>query len=139
MRCARLTVPLDRGADADPAASAGGGTVDLALSRVSAREERRGVLVVNPGGPGSAGRVWASYTASVLPADLRDHYDVVAFDPRGTGASTPAVSCDPGYFRAPRPDTVPQTATDSASLVERAAGYAAACADSTGPLLGHMT
>ncbi|QBI55625.1 alpha/beta hydrolase [Streptomonospora litoralis] len=133
MRCARLTVPLDRGP------GAGGRTVELAISRVTARAERTGVLVVNPGGPGSPGRVWASRTAAALPADLRDHYDVVAFDPRGTGTSTPAVSCDPAYFRAPRPDTVPGGPGESARLVERAADYAAACADSTGALLGHMT
>nr|WP_255430000.1 alpha/beta hydrolase [Streptomonospora sp. PA3] len=134
MRCARLTVPLDPGRQAED-----GPSVELALSRVAAREERRGVLVVNPGGPGSPGRVWAARTAAALPRDLRDHYDVIGFDPRGTGASTPAVSCDPTYFQAPRPDTVPQTPAESARLVERAAGYAAACADNTGALLEHMT
>ncbi|MDT0304625.1 alpha/beta hydrolase [Streptomonospora wellingtoniae] len=135
MSCARLTVPLDRGAPAGQR-----GTAELALSRVPAREQRTGTLVVNPGGPGSPGRTWAARTAASLPGDLRDHYDVVGFDPRGTGAATPAVSCDTGYFQAPRPDTVPKTATDSAALVDRAADYAADCARSTGgDLLEHMS
>ncbi|GAA1761218.1 alpha/beta hydrolase [Streptomonospora arabica] len=135
MVCARLTVPLDRGA---PAAQRG--TAELALSRVPAREQRTGTLVVNPGGPGSPGRIWAARTAASLPDDLRDRYDVVGFDPRGTGASTPAVSCDPEFFQAPRPDTVPRTAADSATLTDRAADYAAACSRSTGgDLLEHMS
>nr|WP_238580923.1 alpha/beta hydrolase [Streptomonospora alba] len=134
VRCARLSVPLDRD---EPGAH--GATAELALSRVAARAERRGTLVVNPGGPGSPGRLWAARTAASLPADLRDHYDVVGFDPRGTGASTPAVSCDPAHFEPPRPDTVPATPADSSRLAERAADYAAACADSPAPLLENMT
>ncbi|MBB5999674.1 alpha/beta hydrolase [Streptomonospora salina] len=134
MRCARLTVPLDHDAP-----SARGATAELALSRVPARAERRGTLVVNPGGPGSPGRLWAARTAASLPDELREHYDVVGFDPRGTGASTPAVSCDPAHFEPPRPDTVPRTPADSARMTDRAADYAAACADSSAGLLEHMT
>ncbi|MFD0803764.1 alpha/beta fold hydrolase, partial [Streptomonospora algeriensis] len=134
VRCARLTAPLDRGAP-----NARGRTVELALSRVPARTERKGTLLVHPGGPGTPGRRWAARTASSLPAEVRDHYDVVAFDPRGTGASTPAVSCDSSYFTPPRPDTVPESPADSSRMIERAADYAAACADSSAPLLEHMT
>ncbi|MBV2365837.1 alpha/beta hydrolase [Streptomonospora sp. NEAU-YY374] len=132
LSCATLAVPLDR--------AAGAGTAHLALSRVPAREERTGTLVVNPGGPGSPGRIWASYTAARLPDRVRDHYDVVGFDPRGTGASTPAVACDPGYFDPVRPDTWPGSAAETDVLVGRAADYAAACADnSSAALLENMT
>ncbi|MDA0562755.1 alpha/beta hydrolase [Streptomonospora sp. S1-112] len=132
LECATLAVPLDR--------ATGAGTAELALSRVPARKEPTGTLVVNPGGPGSPGRVWASRTAAGLPDRVRDHFDVIGFDPRGTGASTPAVACDPGHFAPVRPDTWPGSAEETDALVRRAADYAAACADNTGAaLLENMT
>lgn len=30
-----------------------------------------------------------------LPGDIEKHYDWIGFDPRGVGASRPAVHCDP--------------------------------------------
>ncbi|MFC3999498.1 alpha/beta hydrolase [Nocardiopsis sediminis] len=133
LECATLRVPLDH------EAGAGEGTADIALSRVPATGERRGTLLVNPGGPGSPGRAWAATTAAGLPEDLQASYDVVGFDPRGTGASTPAVACDPAYFDPVRPDTVPRSAAEEQDLVRRAAGYAASCGENTGALLDHMT
>ncbi|WP_017592514.1 alpha/beta hydrolase [Nocardiopsis potens] len=137
VQCAELEVPLDWEAGGGPGDRAGE-TVAIALSRVPARERTEGVLLVNPGGPGSPGRGWAPRVAEGLPADLRDRYDVVGFDPRGTGASTPAVGCDPGYFDPVRPDTVPATGTAERALVQRAADYATACAVRNGELLEHM-
>ncbi|AAZ54788.1 putative secreted peptidase [Thermobifida fusca YX] len=134
LECAELSVPLDHGRG--PSA---GETVVLALSRVPASGQRRGVLVVNPGGPGSPGRAWAGIVAMRLPDDLRAAYDVVGFDPRGTGASRPAVVCDPAYFAPVRPDTVPADEQAEQELVDRAAAYARACAEHSGPLLHHMT
>ncbi|GAA1072034.1 alpha/beta hydrolase [Nocardiopsis composta] len=137
VQCAELEVPLD-GEAGDAPGTRAGETATIALSRVPARKRTEGVLLVNPGGPGSPGRSWASRTAQRLPGDLRDRYDVVGFDPRGTGASTPSVGCDPGYFEPVRPDTVPASGRDEAALVQRAADYAAACADRNGALLEHM-
>ncbi len=142
-QCAGLDVPLETqrtdGADARTAE-----TVRLALARIPARTadgepaEADRVLVVNPGGPGSPGREWAVRIAEQLPEDLRGHYDVIGFDPRGTGASTPAVACDPAHFDPVRPDTVPASAEDERALVQRAQGYAEACAENNGDLLRHM-
>ncbi|MFC7329486.1 alpha/beta fold hydrolase [Marinactinospora rubrisoli] len=132
LECATLEVPLDR------APGGTGETVRLALSRVPARAERTGVLLVNPGGPGSPGRDWAAVTAGRLPDDLRDRYDVVGFDPRGTGASTPAIACDPAYFAPVRPDTVPGDRAEERVLLDRAASYARACRRNSGELLDHM-
>ncbi|WP_370462350.1 alpha/beta hydrolase [Nocardiopsis sp. FR6] len=136
LECATLTVPMAR--------TSGGGrvnglndTVRIALSRVPATGEARHTLLVNPGGPGSAGRAWASHTALRMPANLREVYDVVAFDPRGVGASTPAIACDPEYFTPVRPGTVPADATGEAVLRADAMDYAQACADNTGALLSH--
>ncbi|MGI5118589.1 alpha/beta hydrolase [Marinactinospora thermotolerans] len=140
LECATLTVPMDHDGARSPRAGRPQEepVVRLALSRVPARGERQGVLVVNPGGPGSPGRAWASITALGLPDDLRDSYDVVGFDPRGTGASTPSVTCDPTYFDPVRPDTVPGDELDETELLDRAGGYAKACGEANGELLEHM-
>nr|WP_086003355.1 alpha/beta hydrolase [Nocardiopsis halotolerans] len=137
LECATLTVPLARTSDGHRIGRLDD-TVELALSRVPATGEARHTLLVNPGGPGSAGRRWASYTHWRLPAELREVYDVVSFDPRGVGGSTPSVACDPAYFTPVRPDTVPAGATEEAELRADAEAYAQACADNTGLLLEHM-
>lgn len=132
LECATLVVPMDHDSE-----EGSGETVRLALSRVPATGQARHTLLVNPGGPGSAGRIWASHTHRRMPASLREIYDVVSFDPRGVGASTPAITCDPEFFAPVRPDTVPADATAEAALRAETMAYAQACADNTGPLLEH--
>ena len=88
-QCARLEVPLDYAAPAGRAAQ-------LAVLRTTATGERIGSLVINPGGPGVSGM-------SAVPAlfgdeggaagGLAKRFDVVGLDPRGVGASTPAIDC----------------------------------------------
>ena len=86
-QCAQLTVPVDY---ADP----GGATIELAVLKVPADEpdDRVGSLVVNPGGPGAPGTSYAEQASQVFRSALTDHFDVVGFDPRGTGESAP-VDC----------------------------------------------
>ncbi|MFG2910519.1 alpha/beta hydrolase [Kitasatospora sp. NPDC048286] len=86
-RCAEVTVPLDY---ADP----NGPRITLAVSRIAAAEPRvrRGVLLAVPGGPGGSSLDLVTGMAGRLPQSVRDRYDVVGFDPRGVGRSTP-VSC----------------------------------------------
>ncbi len=83
--CATLEVPVDY---ADPE----GDTIDLALLRVRASGEAQGSLVVNPGGPGAPGTDYAAAAGQVLREPLLRAFDVVGFDPRGTGDSSP-VDC----------------------------------------------
>lgn len=137
LECATLTVPMARG---DHTGSTAGhdATVDLALSRVPATGTAEHTLLVNPGGPGSAGRMWAAHTHRRMSGELREVYDVVSFDPRGVGASTPAVACDPDHFTPVRPDTVPAGPDEESALLDRAEAHARACADNSGPLLEHM-
>lgn len=83
--CATLTVPLDYRRPGDA-------TIDLALLRVPAGDPdaRVGSLVVNPGGPGAPGTDYAA--SGQFGATLSDRFDIVGFDPRGTGDSAP-VDC----------------------------------------------
>lgn len=100
-QCAKVTVPLDY---ADPE----GRTIRLAISRIQAKSpERRGILLSNPGGPGGTG---LASTLALRPAlkDVADRYDLIGFDPRFLGESTP-LTCGPAPRPAPpAPTTTPR-------------------------------
>ncbi|MFI7215341.1 alpha/beta hydrolase [Micromonospora maritima] len=88
--CARLKVPLDY---RDPK----GRTIQVAVLRLRAQGDpgqRIGSLVLNPGGPGGSGMTQATaFSAAYAKSPLLRRFDVVGFDPRGVGSSTPAISC----------------------------------------------
>ena len=68
--------------------------LDVQLIRLPAEDpaQRRGVMLVNPGGPGAAG---VSFAVDVdWPEEMRAAYDIIGFDPRGTGASSPVRCMD---------------------------------------------
>src|SRR5687768_1181080 len=85
--CATLEVPLDY-------ANPGGGTVSLALARLEATdpERRIGALLMNPGGPGGSAIDLLLGRGPRFNAEMRARFDLVAFDPRGVGQSTP-IAC----------------------------------------------
>ena len=99
-QCTKVTVPLDY---ADP----DGPTIKIAVSRITAtgaHGKRRGILLSNPGGPGGTGLANTLYLRSALK-DAADRYDLIGFDPRFLGESTP-VTCAPA---APAPAPGPLT------------------------------
>ncbi|MFE0730995.1 alpha/beta hydrolase [Streptomyces antibioticus] len=122
LQCGSLKVPLDH---RDP----GGEKITLALSRVPHTAKTfQGPLLVNPGGPGGSGTSLAGYVASALPKAVAAQYDVIGFDPRGVGRSTPALTCRPNHFAAVRPDSVPSTEAIERANVDRARAFAESCA-----------
>jgi pimeloyl-ACP methyl ester carboxylesterase len=122
LQCASLKVPLDH-------AHPSGRQITLALSRVPhTAKTSQGPLLVNPGGPGGSGLTLAGFVASALPRSVAAQYDVIGFDPRGVGRSTPALDCEPGHFTPVRPDTVPATAALEQANLRRAKSFADACA-----------
>ncbi|MGD9526184.1 MAG: alpha/beta hydrolase [Pseudonocardia sp.] len=83
LECARLEVPLDY-------AAPDGRTAQIAVLRHATDQHKIGSLVVNPGGPGGSGTQLAAYLAGTFGDGP---FDLVGFDPRGIGASTPKLDC----------------------------------------------
>ncbi|MET7285403.1 alpha/beta hydrolase [Streptomyces sp. NPDC005573] len=132
LQCGSLKVPLDH---TDPS----GRQITLALTRVPhTAATSQGPLLVNPGGPGGSGLSLAGFVASTLPREVAAQYDVIGFDPRGVGKSTPALNCSPGWFRHVRPDTVPDTAAAEEAGLKRARSFAEACARAHADVLPYM-
>ncbi|NAZ85123.1 alpha/beta hydrolase [Kineococcus indalonis] len=133
-QCARLTVPVDH---ADPA----GATTSLALVRLptsATGADRLGSIVLNPGGPGGSGVEYARAAASVLSEDVREHFDVVGFDPRGVGGSDPLRCLDAaGVDELVAADATPDDAAEVRRLRALTSGLGRGCAAS-GELAAHV-
>jgi pimeloyl-ACP methyl ester carboxylesterase len=134
LRCASLRVPLDY-------RRPGGRKITLALSEVpaTATSGRLGALLVNPGGPGGSGLNLAGGVAAGLDQSVAARYDIIGFDPRGVGSSTPALRCDPSFFAGARPNYIPATRAAEQVLIGRAKTYASDCEQRYGWLLPHLT
>jgi pimeloyl-ACP methyl ester carboxylesterase len=125
LRCATVPVPLDY-------TRPDGERIDIMISRLASTnpEKRRGVLMLNPGGPGGSGLAFPADLASRgMPQGVLDSYDLIGMDTRGIGHSAP-VSCG---FTAEQPylGNIPPYAVDEAAVVEQAAtakGVAEQCA-----------
>jgi pimeloyl-ACP methyl ester carboxylesterase len=133
MQCAALRVPMDY---RNP-----GHEITITVSRITTGVpgQRRGVLLSNPGGPGGTGLDLPGYFALVLPAEVQARYDLIGFDPRGVGASTP-ISC--GLPADVAPDLVLAYPAPDGSIAQNVAfarATARSCAERTGDLLRHLT
>lgn len=133
-QCAMLRVPLDY-------SHPKGATIRLALARLRhtvPAAQFQGVMLTNPGGPGGSGRYLATLGFSV-PHGVGDTYDWIGIDPRGVGASRPAISCDDSYFHFARPNYNPARGADLRAWLTRSKKYALACGKRNGSILRHMT
>jgi len=131
----RLTVPLDY---ADPQ----GDTIELNVARHRAEGDGRiGILFVNNGGPGAPASTMAVNATSWFRAALTDRFDVIAWDPRGTGASGGAVDCidDDEYDRFfAEGDVTPEDPAEKEQLVATAEEFAEQCIDRVGRALQYI-
>jgi len=83
--CTTFSVPIDY-------ANPNNGAMKISAIRKLATGKALGSLILNPGGPGGSGIEYTTYAEYVVSDTLRENFDIVGFDPRGVGESTP-VEC----------------------------------------------
>jgi pimeloyl-ACP methyl ester carboxylesterase len=135
VKCAALKVPLDYG-------QPNGAKISLEVSMLrhtSSQANYKGVMLSNPGGPGGGGLDLSIYLAPYVPHKVGNDYDWVSWDPRGVGASKPAIRCQANYFNAPRRSYVPTSKALLNYWLKRSKAYADACEAKYPALLQHMT
>ena len=86
-QCGTVTVPLDY-------EHPDGRTITIAVRKLPASDSdaEHGSLFINPGGPGASGVAMMQVMAPMFTEELRGAYDIIGFDPRGVGQSTP-ITC----------------------------------------------
>ena len=131
-----ITVPLDYD---DPQ----GETIDLWVTRHRTTSDGRvGVLLANPGGPGVAASTVAASVRAYFEDPLVERFDVVSWDPRGTGASGGSVDCinDDEYDRYfASSDITPEDDAERQALVDLSREFAESCIEAVGAdVLPHL-
>jgi pimeloyl-ACP methyl ester carboxylesterase len=132
--CALISVPLDY-------AKPSGRQIQLTLVRIhdSDNTAHAGSLIVNPGGPGGSGLDLALGLAGQVSDKLLAHFDIIGFDPRGVGQSTP-VQClsdaQKDRLDAASPDM--RTAAGFAQAKNLAKQFADACTSKYGASLAQF-
>jgi pimeloyl-ACP methyl ester carboxylesterase len=138
-QCTRATVPLDYDQPNGP-------TISLALRRLPAGDQARkiGSIFINPGGPGGSGVEFVTEFGHEMFTDqVRARFDIIGFDPRGVGRSTP-LRCFHTFevlLDAYHPETMqfPVTRADEDLWIAADGRVAPACAARNPALLNHMS
>ncbi|AMW08514.1 protease [Streptomyces qaidamensis] len=129
LQCGKVTVPLDY-------AKPGQGTLDVAVARYRATGTSRGSVLLNFGGPGGQGVAQLAMGGKDFMG-LTNGYDVVSFDPRGVGRSSP-VSCGNASDSALDATDGNADVTDPGAILEELRAAAAECTEHSGPVLPHI-
>ncbi|TDE41706.1 alpha/beta fold hydrolase [Nonomuraea mesophila] len=128
LECARMEVPADW---AVPSRE----KITVGLAKLPARDQARkkGVLLVNTGGPGE--QIPILRQGKKYFADLTEWFDVVIFDPRGFGSSS-RIDCP-----IPAPSATEWVFPNKSAYNAYAAknrSFGQACAKAAGPLNGNL-
>src|ERR687894_91465 len=136
VQCATADLPMDHD---EP----DGASVQIAVARVPATDpaNRIGSLFFNFGGPGGPAVEYLQAAGAGLFATLNQRFDIIGFDPRGVGQSTPAIDCQvdqetQGIYSAPVPTPLD---IDVDAYVAKAQGYVDACLANNGEVLEHVS
>ena len=134
-QCGTVTVPLDY-------EHPDGKTITLAVKKLPALDgdAEHGSLFLNPGGPGGSGIGMVETDAPMFGEEVRGSYDIIGFDPRGVGQSTP-ITCwtddeinqylngtSNTLFEIMATDVLSSTDSSAQERIDRGASNAARCA-----------
>lgn len=130
--CATLEVPIDW-------SRPDGDTFELAVARHRATDPdaRVGTLVFGPGGPGDSGVERITTGIERFSERLRARFDIVSFDPRGVGSSSP-LRCS-AELVAQMPPVVMRDEAGFEDMRAFAERLRADCREHTGPVYDHMS
>lgn len=134
-QCATINVPLDY-------SKPDGKTIELRARKVPARDRtgKIGTLFINPGGPGASGQEFAAAAGFVLGAPLLRKFDVVGWDPRGVGDSTPVRCLETEQLdKFIAADGSPDDEAEIEALNTEAKALADGCQQRSGDLLPHVS
>ena len=132
--CSILEVPYDY---EDPAI----GSFSLFVKKRSVEDpaKRIGSLLVNPGGPGFGGSSLADDAYYYFSSDLLERFDIIAWDPRGTGESTPAVDCVDTYDEYFGLDSPPDNDEEIQALIDASQQFNDECLARSGEILPYIS
>lgn len=130
-QCAELQVPLDWSKPSGP-------KTKLFIAKVPAKDQahKLGALFFNPGGPGGAGgSIFAAGLADAFMPQFRDRYDLVSFDPRGSGSSS---QLDCGPVLRPGVPVFPKTKAQYDAMVASSRATGEQCLKQHGDLMRNL-
>ena len=132
-QCASIWVPLDYANPDGPAI-----TIEAKRQQATDPAKKRGTLLINPGGPGGSGIDYLGYIN--LDPSVTAEYDVLGFDPRGVGRSTP-VDClsDSQLDTYVASDPTPDNPAEVQQFQDLWKQFTDGCVARSGELLDHVS
>jgi pimeloyl-ACP methyl ester carboxylesterase len=134
VECGNIEVPFDY---ANP--DQGSFVLYVKKHNASSPADRIGSMMVNPGGPGFGGSSLADDAQYYFSQDLIDHFDIIAWDPRGTGESTPSVNCVDTFDEYFGLDSPPETPEEKQALIDASQAFNDKCAENSGTILPYIS
>jgi len=133
LKCARLSVPFDYDKP-----SKGSFSLKLVKHPATMLTKRIGSMLVNPGGPGFGGTDLPQNVDSYFSTTLIEAFDIIGWDPRGTGQSTPAVDCVADYdkYFTSNPSS---TEAEHQALVDISKAFNDECEKKSGEILPYIS
>ena len=110
-------------------------TLAIARHRASKPDERIGSLLMNPGGPGGSAIELIEHDP--LPTEFSDRFDVVGFDPRGVGRSSP-IDCHSNVQQMYDADPTMENAADRSHYLSVSRAFVDECRRKYGAVLPYL-
>ena len=134
VECGNIEVPFDY---ANP--DQGSFVLKVKKHNAASPADRIGSMMVNPGGPGFGGSSLADNAQYYFSQDLIDYFDIIAWDPRGTGETTPAVNCVDTFDEYFGLDSPPESPEEKQALIDASQAFNDKCAENSGTILPYIS